>query len=623
MNSLRKYIVENILPKVEMPGQYIGKECNVIVKNHSDVAVKIALAFPDTYSIGMSHAGMQILYGLLNERKDTVCERAFAPLTDMESLLRAHKKPLFSLETYTPLHEFDILGFSVQYELSYTNILNMLDLSNIPVLSTARGEEDPLVIAGGAIAISPEPLAEFIDVFLVGDGEESLPQFVELFKEMKQQKLSRQEKLFLISTKMRNAYVPSQYDVFYNSDNTIKEIRPKIPGVPSSVRSAAIEDLNAAYHPTKPVIPFVKIIHDRISIEIMRGCTQGCRFCQAGMSKRPTRPRTVENILRLAEESYANTGYNEISLMSLSVSDYPHLEQLMGKMNHVFAPRHVNIAFPSLRVNEQLALLPSMLNTVRKSGLTIALEAAKPSLRRVINKNITNEDFFRGIEEAFRQGWNAVKLYFMIGLPTETDDDIEAIAALAYDVSDVMKKVRGHYGQVNISIAPFIPKAHTPYQWQPMVSMDRIKEIRERLYQRIKRKNIRIKFHKAERSILEGIFARGDRRLGKVIYTAWMHGCKFDAWEEHFQFEKWMDVFHRAGIDWHFYIHRTRETDEILPWEHINCGVVRPFLLQESERSSRKEITQDCRLDRCPECGSCTRSQHFLPYAGKASVQQA
>ncbi|MCF6147518.1 MAG: TIGR03960 family B12-binding radical SAM protein [Candidatus Kuenenia sp.] len=612
MSSLRNYVIENILPKVEMPGQYIGKECNSIIKKHSDVDMKVVLAFPDTYSIGMSHAGIQILYGLLNDRNDTVCERSYAPLTDMEALLREHKISLFSLETYTPLKEFDVVGFSVQYELSYTNILNMLDLSNIPLMSAARYEDDPLVIAGGAVAISPEPLAEFIDVFLVGDGEESLPQFVELIKEMKRKKLSRREKLFAIAQKMKNAYVPSQYDIFYNSDHTIKEIRPKYSDIPFTIRSATVEDLNTAYHPTKPIMPFVKTIHDRISIEIMRGCTQGCRFCQAGMSKRPTRPRTVENILHLAEQSYANTGHNEISLMSLSVSDYPHLELLMEKMNLAFTPRHVNIAFPSLRVNEQLALLPSMLNTVRKSGLTIALEAAKPSLRKVINKNITNEDFFRGIEEAFKLGWNLVKLYFMIGLPTETDDDIEAIAELAYDVSDVMKKVRGNYGQVNISVAPFIPKAHTPYQWQPMVTMERIKEIREKLYNRIKRKSIRIKFHKAERSIMEGIFARGDRRLGKVIYHAWRSGCKFDAWEEHFQFQKWMDAFQKEGIDWKFYIHRSRSEEEIFPWGHINCGVVKPFLLQESERSSQREITQDCRLSRCPECGSCSRSQYFL-----------
>ncbi|MBM4055836.1 MAG: TIGR03960 family B12-binding radical SAM protein [Planctomycetes bacterium] len=611
MNPLRNYIIENILPKVEMPGQYIGKECNSVRKEHSDVDVKIVLAFPDTYSIGMSHAGIQILYGLLNDREDTVCERAFAPLSDMEALLRDHKLSLFSLETYTPLKEFDIVGFSVQYELSYTNILNMLDMSNISVMSADREESDPFVIAGGAVAISPEPLAEFIDVFLVGDGEESLPQLIELFKEMKHQKLSRKERLFSIARKIKNAYVPSQYEVFYNSDDTIKKVQPKVSGIPSTVRSAVVEDLNAAYYPVKPVIPFVKTIHERISIEIMRGCTQGCRFCQAGMSKRPTRPRTVENILRLAEQSYANTGYNEISLMSLSVSDYPHLGQLMERMNLAFTPRHVNIAFPSLRVNEQLALLPSMLNTVRKSGLTIALEAAKPSLRRVINKNITNEDFFRGIEEAFKLGWNLVKLYFMIGLPTETDDDIEAIAELAYDVSDVMKKIRGNYGQINISIAPFIPKAHTPYQWQPMVSMERIKEIREKLFNRIKRKSIRIKFHKAERSIMEGIFARGDRRLGKVIYTAWRNGCKFDAWEDHFQFQKWMDAFHAADIDWNFYIYRERKMDEVFPWEHINCGVIRPFLIQESERSLQREITEDCRLSRCPECGSCARSKYF------------
>lgn len=594
-----------------MPGQYIGGEWNSIVKDHVRAEVKIALAFPDTYSIGMSHLGIQILYGLLNEREDTVCERVFTPLCDMELLMRKHKIPLFSLETYTPLKDFDSIGFSLQYELSYTNVLNMLDLSGIPVLASERSETDPLIIAGGPSAISPEPLADFIDVFFLGDGEECLPQFVELWKKIKYQKLTRKENLITIARTLKNAYVPALYDITYNPDDTVREARPAVAGLPAVIRSASVRDLNKAYYPVKPIVPYVKTIHDRISIEVMRGCTQGCRFCQAGMSKRPTRPRTIENILKLAELSYASTGYNEISLASLSISDYPFLIPLIDQMNRIFSPKYVNISFPSLRVNEQLVLLPSMLNTVRKSGLTLAPEAATESLRKIVNKNITDEALFKGVGEAFKQGWNLVKLYFMVGLPTETDEDIDAIAKLAYTVSDLRKDIRGSFGQVNISIAPFVPKAHTPFQWHPMVTLERIREIRNRLFLRIQRKCIRIKFHNAERSILEGIFARGDRRLGRVIYKAWQDGCKFDAWEEHFKFQTWMDAFRKTGVDWSFYVHRNRDADEIFPWDHLNCGVVKSFLAEENQRSLNNEETMDCRTADCPECGSCARSRNF------------
>ncbi len=611
MKTLKQFVTENILPLVETPGQYTGGEWNSIVKNREHADITIALSFPDTYSIGMSHLGMQILYGLLNERNDTVCERVFAPLDDMESLMRRHEMPLFSLETYTPIKEFDIVGFSIQYELSYTNVLNMMDLAGIPVLASERNESCPLIIAGGPAAISPEPLADFIDIFLVGDGEESVPQFVELYKEAKRKKLPRKEKIVSIVQAMKNAYAPSLYEVSYHSDNTIKEIRPTISGLPLLIRSASVRDLNKTYYPIRPIVPYVKTIHDRITIEVMRGCTQGCRFCQAGMSKRPTRPRTVENIIKLAEQSYANTGHNEISLASLSISDYPFLKPLMEQMNAIFSPRQVNISFPSLRVNEQLVLLPSMLNTVRKSGLTLAPEAATQTLRRIINKNITDEDLYKGIEEAFKQGWNLVKLYFMVGLPTETDDDIDAMVRLACNVSDLKKKTGGHFGEVNISIAPFVPKAHTPFQWHPMVTLERIKEIRRRLYDMNRRRCIHIKFHNVERSILEGIFARGDRRLGRVIYAAWQDGCKFDAWEEHFNFQKWLDAFQKVGIDWTFYAHRQRRDDEIFPWEHISCGIVKSFLMEERDKSLSMDITTDCRIDKCPECGSCIRSKNF------------
>ncbi len=611
MNNLKTFVINNILPLIEMPGQYTGGEWNTIVKNHADVSVKFALAFPDTYSIGMSHLGIQIIYGLLNKRKDTACERVFAPLEDMESLMRRHKIPLFSLETYTPLKEFDIIGFSLQYELTYTNVLNMLNLSYIPVFAHERDENDPLIIAGGPTVISPESIADFIDVFLVGDGEECLPDFIELFKNLKGGNLSRKEKIITIARSIKNAYAPSLYNTSHRQDDTIEEISPLISDIPFPVHAASVKDLNKTYYPTKPVIPYVKTVHDRITIEVMRGCTQGCRFCQAGMSKRPTRPRTIENILNLAREIYANTGHNEISLASLSISDYPFLHLLMEEMNRVFSPKYVNISFPSLRVNEHLTLLPSMLNTVRKSGITMAPEAATPTLRRIINKNIRNEDLYSGIKEAYKHGWNLIKLYFMVGLPTETDEDIDAIAQLAYNVSDLKKGVKGSWGEVNLSIAPFVPKAHTPFQWYPMITLQRMKEIKKMLLEKIRRKCIHVKFHNAERSVLEGIFARGDRRLGKVIYTAWQDGCKFDAWEEHFKFQKWLEAFQKVGIDWTFYVHRQRSEAEVFPWDHISCGVAKSFLINEMHKSINGEITSDCSVDECTECGSCVRSSNF------------
>ncbi|MDR4506793.1 MAG: TIGR03960 family B12-binding radical SAM protein [Candidatus Brocadiaceae bacterium] len=610
-SSFKQFVIENILPFVETPGQYIGGEWNTVRKDHANVRIKFLLAFPDTYSIGMSHMGLQILYGLLNEREDTVCERVFAPLVDMELLMRKKEIPLFSLETYTPANAFDVVGFSVQYELSYTNILNMLDLSGIPVVASERGEKDPIVIAGGPSAISPEPLADFVDIFFVGDGEESISELIDIMKDNMYSGSSRKEKITRIARTIKSVYVPSMYEVFYLPDNTIKEIFPKISGIPAKIQSASVKDLNQTYYPTRPIVPYVKTVHDRIAIEVMRGCTQGCRFCQAGMSKRPTRPRTVENILKLAEQSYANTGHNEISLTSLSINDYPFLKLLMEEMNRVFVPRQVNISFPSLRINEQLVLLPSLLNTVRKSGLTFALEAGSSSLRKILNKDITDEDLYKGAEAAFKHGWNVVKIYFMVGLPTETDEDIDAIAKIAHTVSWLKKSINGSSAQVNISIAPFVPKAHTPFQWHPMVTQERIKEIRKRLFDTIRNRRIHIKFHKPERSILEGIFARGDRRLGMVLYRAWKNGCKFDAWEEHFNFQKWMEAFEEEGIDWKFYVHRRRDEEEVFPWDHISCGIQKPFFLEERMKSLRKELTPDCRTDKCPECGSCSRSRNY------------
>lgn len=619
MKNLREFITNKILPLVERPGQYIGEEWNSVVKDHRNVSASIALAFPDTYEIGMSHLGIQILYPLLNSREDTVCERVFAPWPDMEALLRKHEIPLFSLETYTPLKNFDIIGFSLQYEMCYTNVLNMLDLAGVPMKRHERTEADPIIIAGGPIAFSPEPMSDFIDIFFVGDGEESLPAFIEHFKKLKHDSsLTRQEKIISLVANIKGLYAPSLFDVAYAPDGTISEIKPTTQGIPAVVRAAAIRNLDSAYFPEKPIVPFVKTIHDRITLEVMRGCTQGCRFCQAGMIKRPTRPRKVETLTRLAETCYNNTGHEEITLASLSTSDYPDLQKLMVQMGINFNSKRVNISLPSLRVSDQLTTLPSFLNTVRKSGLTLAPEAATMDLRRVINKNITDDDLYNGVEEAYRKGWRTVKLYFMIGLPSETDDDIDAIATLAHNVSSLRKKVagrgtrpKGGSANINISIAPFVPKAHTPFQWEPMITPERIREIERRLKDKVRSHHIRLKFHKAERSILEGIFARGDRRLGDVILQAWLSGCKFDAWDEYFDYQKWQAAFQKAGIDGSFYINRLRGDNELFPWEHISSGVTKDFLRAEKELAFQREFTKDCLTDDCPDCGACPRSSNF------------
>ena len=613
MDDIRNYIEDRILSFVETPGQYVGGEWNSITKKDSDVDVTFAIAFPDTYAIGMSHLGMQIIYGLLNERDDTACERVFAPWPDMEDALRKHNIPLYSLETFKPLRDFDIIGFSLQYEMSYTNVLNMLDLAKIPLRRQERTEDDPLIIAGGPLALTPEPMSDFIDIFFVGDGEEKLPQFIDCFKAIKRtRKLSRKEKIITLAKDLKNLYAPSLYHVTFDSDGIIEKIEPKIAGIPSVVHGASISDFDKASFPESPIVPYVKTIHDRISIEVMRGCTQGCRFCQAGMTKRPNRVRSVDTILKLAQSSYLNTGHEEISIGALSISDYPYLNELMTQMGDIFNQKKVNISFPSLRISDQLAMLPYHLNAVRKSSLTLAPEAATTRLRKIINKDISNEDLYDGVKEAYKAGWNLVKLYFMVGLPTETDEDIEKITDLAYEVSSLRKEVNGQHGNVNVAIAPFVPKAHTPFQWEPMVTLERINDIKRILKSRIMRKNIRIKFHKPERSILEGIFARGDRRLGNVILEAWRGGCKFDAWDEHFDNHKWENAFERAGIDKQFYLFRNRNEDENLPWDHISSGIIKQFLINERQKACEQKYTPDCFVKGCPDCGACEKSKHYV-----------
>jgi radical SAM family uncharacterized protein len=545
----------------------------------------------------------------------------------MAAKMRAEKVPLYSLETFTPARDFDIVGFSLQYEMGYTNVLEMLDLAGIPLLASQRGPGDPLVIAGGPCAFSPEPVADFIDIFVVGDGEEALLCLVEAYRDLKAKAEGpalrggevedgalragrraknadwRRETILHLAREVRGLYAPSLYEARYNPDGTLASVRPNADGAPKVVEAARVADLDLAAFPSAPLVPLVKAVHERISLEIMRGCTQGCRFCQAGMTKRPTRLRSVETIVEQAKKSYSATGHSEISLTSLSTSDYPELNALISALSREFTPKRVSIAVPSLRVGEQLSALPEMLSEVRKSGLTIAPEAARQELRQVINKNIADEELFKGVRAAYEAGWQLVKLYFMVGLPTETDEDVDAIPALAYKVSSLRKEVARSAANVNVAVAPFVPKPHTPFQWEAMATMARLSEIDRRLKERMRKGRVRLKMHRIERSFLEGVFSRGDRRLGQVILSAWRKGCRFDAWDERFNFSLWQEAFKEAGLDPAFYANRRRADEELLPWSHISCGVSPEYLREERQRAYRRETTPDCRLHGCRACG--------------------
>jgi len=615
-DGLRTVLDERVLPFVETPGQYVGGEPNIITKDHHSVSVKVALAFPDAYTIGISHAGGQILYSILNARDDTAAERCYAPFPDMARKLREEHVPLYTLETFTPLNEFDIIGFSLQYEMCYTNVLLMLDLAGVPLLSEMRAPADPLVVAGGPCACNPEPMSAFIDLFIIGDGEQAVGVLVDELKAAREKKkeLSRRELLVHLAKKVPGAYAPSLYNVTYNDDGTVNGITPAVKGVPERVRAAVVPDLDAYPLPTDPIVPLVEAVHDRISLEVIRGCTHGCRFCQAGMIKRPFRARDPLKVMDAARNAYRSTGHNEISLTALSISDYPHLYPLLRGMTSYFDPLLVNVSLPSLRVNEELRELPSVLNSVRKSGLTFAPEAATESLRWRINKLISDEDLLKGAMEAFRAGWDTVKLYFMIGLPGETPADVDAIAKLARKVSMLRKQLGKPPARVNISAAPFVPKPHTPFQWEAMATMDTIRMRQGKIRSDIKGKNIWLKAHRADRSYLEGIFARGDRTLAMALFEAYRRGRVFDAWDEHFSFDEWQQVLKDCHIDGSFYANRERLEYEVLPWDHIDMGVTREFLLHERHKAEKGEPTLDCRTNGCLGCGC----QAICSAAGKS-----
>ena len=566
---------EEILLSVQKPAQYIGGELNSIVKDHGKVDMKFALAFPDTYAIGMSHLGMAILYHILNQDERIACERVFCPWTDYEAQMRQHGIPLYTLETKTPVRDFDAVGFSLQYEMSYTTVLNMLELSGIKLFSAERREGEPIVVAGGPCALNGEPLADFIDVFFMGDAEENLPLFCKKVIEIKKAGgAKRKELLKEIAASVPGAYVPSLYEERYE-EGRFMGLFPAVEGIPGRIEAQAADisqDFANALRifPTSPIIPYVEIVHDRISIEIMRGCPNRCRFCFSKFTKDPVRIRKPDTILELAKESYANTGHREISLLSLSTGNYPKLAELIEKLNEYFRDKYVSISLPSLRVDKELAAIPSLVSEVRKSALTIALEAGTDRLRKVIDKRITNEAFFEGVEQAYRKGWDTIKLYFMVGLPTESREDLEAAVEIIKKTSRMRKHIKGAPGKVNATISPFIPKPFTPFQWEPMREEEYFREAKNFLFSAIPRGKIRLKFHNYERSFLEAVFARGDRKLSRVLLEAHKRGCRLDGWEEHFDYSKWRESFEACGIETKEYTAERRPLDAVFPWSHID-----------------------------------------------------
>lgn len=596
---------ERLLLSVQKPGRYSGGEINSVIKDKEKVDVRFAFCFPDTYEIGMSHLGMKILYSQFNSREDIWCERVFAPWPDFEEAMRKNNIPLFALESRDSIKDFDFIGFTLQYEMCYTNVLNMLDLAGLPVRSEDRHELSPLVVAGGPCCCNAEPLADFIDLFFLGEGEEVDLEVIDLYKEFKKKGGSKAEFL-RAAAKIEGVYVPSLYDVSYNEDGTVKAVTPK-DGAPKSVKKRIIKDMDSVFYPDKFVVPFIEIVHDRAVQEIFRGCIRGCRFCQAGFIYRPVREKSAETVNRQAKALCESTGYDEISMSSLSTSDYTELEPLLNKMLCWTEPNEINLALPSLRVDNFSKELLEKINHVRKSGLTFAPEAGTQRLRDVINKNVTEEEIFRTCKTAFEGGYTAVKLYFMLGLPTETDEDLEGIAALGQKIIDLFynlpERPKGKSPSVSISVSTFVPKPFTPFQFEPQIGKEEIERRQQHLKYSNKNRRVNISWHDSSTSLLEGAFARGDRRIGRVIEAAFKKGCKFDSWNEFFKPELWEEAFSEIGLSPEFYAGRKREYDEKNPWDHLDYGVTKKFLIKENELAHNAVTTPNCR-EKCAGCGA-------------------
>ena len=602
-------LLEKILMNVEKPIRYVGGEWNATRKRHDDVDVKVLLAFPDTYEIGMSHLGLRILYSILNSRDDVVCERTFMPWIDMYDAMRSSGIPLYSLESRLPAGDFDIIGFSLQYELSYTNVLAMLDLAGIPQLASSRGEDEPLIIAGGPSVYNPEPVADFIDAILIGEGEDAIEEIVDVYKDGKAGGMSRLELLQTLA-EIPGVYVPSFYRVSYFSDGRIKEIEPTNPAASYPVKKRVVRDLNQAEYPCQVVTPLTEIIHDRAVLEVFRGCARGCRFCQAGMVYRPVRERAPDKVLELAEAVLKNTGYDEVSLMSLSSADYSHVRDVCSNLLDKHGDMGVSVSLPSLRVDSFSVDLAKEVQRGRRTGLTFAPEAGTQRLRNVINKGVTCEDLIHAATLAFSEGWHSLKLYFMIGLPTETEDDLRGIVDMAKETLACGRRELKQAGvrkapEVTVSVSSFVPKAHTPFQWQPQLPREELLQRQAYLKKHLRGKGLRLTWHDVNTSFLEAVLSRGSRRLGTVIEAAYHRGCKFDAWDSEFDLDKWMPGFESADISPEFYGNTEWEYDDILPWDHISCGVSKEFLIQEAEQAKSGVLTPDCRFGPCSHCGVC------------------
>lgn len=599
--------IEAILPLVQKPARYTGGELNSVVKNKKDIDLRFAFCFPDTYEIGMSHLGMKILYSLINSRQNYWCERVFAPDTDMESIMREKNIPLFALESRDAVADFDVVGFTLQYELCYTNVLNMLNLSNIPLRSKDRGDtlETPVIIAGGPCVCNPEPMADFIDAFLIGEGEEVMLEFLDLLNDCKKQNKTRKE--FLISaSQIEGVYVPAFYDVSYNDNGIISSVTAT-NNAPEKVNKRVVADLDNIFYPEKFVVPFVEVVHDRVVHEIFRGCIRGCRFCQAGFWYRPIREKSVDTISKQSHRLACTSGYDELSLCSLSSSDYTKITDLLEELLGWAVPQKVNVALPSLRIDNFSDELKEKLSLVRRSGLTFAAEAGTQRLRDVINKNISEEEILSTCRKAFTGGWTAVKLYFMIGLPTETEDDVIGINTLSQKVVNEFynnpDKPKGRGVNVSAGVSSFVPKPCTPFQWASMDSRDELKRKQALLLETCKTKKVTFRFHNTDLTFLEGVFARGDRKLCDVIEKAYLNGCTFDSWDDKFNFNGWVNAFEECGVSPDFYTKREREYTEILPWDHINSGISKEFLIKENEKAKKAETTGHCR-QKCSGCGS-------------------